>query len=55
MKKQLVVLLLKYGLGFGLLGLVAWYYWHEQTPEGQEVGLAAVLEQRNAPFLPGPG
>jgi uncharacterized membrane protein YbhN (UPF0104 family) len=40
--KQLVITLLKYGLGFGLLGWVVWWYW-EPTDAGP--GLRDALEK----------
>jgi uncharacterized membrane protein YbhN (UPF0104 family) len=43
--KTLLILLLKYGVGLGLLGFVICWYWHIPSPDGQEVGLAGVLER----------
>jgi uncharacterized membrane protein YbhN (UPF0104 family) len=44
-KKRLLVLFVKYGLGLGLLAWVVLSYWHITSPDGQEVGLAGVLER----------
>jgi uncharacterized membrane protein YbhN (UPF0104 family) len=44
LKRQLVVLFVKYGLGLGLLAWVICSYWHIPSPEG-EVGLAGVFER----------
>ncbi|MCI0684189.1 MAG: flippase-like domain-containing protein [Gemmataceae bacterium] len=45
MKKQALIIALKYGVGFGLLaGIIAWH-WHDQSADGQEIGLAAALER----------
>jgi uncharacterized membrane protein YbhN (UPF0104 family) len=44
LKRQLLVLFLKYGLGLGLLAWVICSYWHISSPEG-EVGLAGVFER----------
>ena len=44
MKKQILMLLLKYGLGLGLLAWVIYSYWDIKSPDGADVGLAGVLE-----------
>ncbi|MBI3412405.1 MAG: flippase-like domain-containing protein [Planctomycetes bacterium] len=49
MKKTVIIGLLKYGLGFGLLGYVVWSNWNVQTDDGLEVGLAGALQR---PFKP---
>jgi uncharacterized membrane protein YbhN (UPF0104 family) len=40
------MLLLKYGLGLGLLAWVIYKYWDIQSPEGESVGLSTVFEKR---------
>jgi uncharacterized membrane protein YbhN (UPF0104 family) len=46
MKKRLLILFLKYGLGLGLLAWVIFIYWHIPSPDGtEELGLARVFEQ----------
>jgi uncharacterized membrane protein YbhN (UPF0104 family) len=40
---QRFLLLLKYGLGLGLLAWVIAAHWHMTSPAGEEVGLAAVI------------
>lgn len=45
MKKQALIIALKYGVGLGLLaGLIVWY-WHDESEDGQQIGLSAVLER----------
>lgn len=43
--RNTLVLLLKYGLGLGLLSLMIALYWHVADENGVEVGLSAVLER----------
>jgi uncharacterized membrane protein YbhN (UPF0104 family) len=43
-KKQALIIALKYGVGLGLLAVLIWWHWHEEK-DGQEVGLAAALER----------
>src|SRR5262249_17246086 len=52
-KKRIVILVLKYGLGLGLLAWVVWRYWVITTPEGEDVGIGAALEKpiHVVPFL----
>src|SRR5579864_3423878 len=47
------MLLLKYGLGLGLLAWVVWQYWTILTPDGRDVGIGATdLEKIHwLPFL----
>ncbi len=46
MTKCFLILLIKYGLGLGLLAWVVWSYWHMPSPDGrEELGLARVFEQ----------
>ena len=46
MKKQALIIALKYGLGFGLLAGLIWWHWHDvDKTTGEEVGLAAALER----------
>ena len=45
MKKRIVIILLKYGLGLGLLAWVVWQYWVIPTPDGEDVGIGAALEK----------
>ena len=51
MKKRIVILVLKYGLGLGLLAWVVWKYWVITTPDGEDVGIGAALE-KPIHFLP---
>jgi len=45
-KKHILVVLAKYGLGLGLLAYVIWCYWHVPSPDGKEdLGLAGVLHR----------
>ncbi len=39
------MLLLKYGLGLGLLAWVVYKYWDVQSPDGEDVGLSTVFEK----------
>jgi uncharacterized membrane protein YbhN (UPF0104 family) len=43
--KRILVIVLKYGLGLGLLAAVVFLNWHKTSPAGEEVGLAAALEK----------
>lgn len=43
MKKQLLMVFVKYGLGLGLLAWVMYAHWHIPAPDGQDVGLAGAL------------
>lgn len=45
MKKQILLLLLKYGLGFGVLTWLIWSHWHIEGANGEEEGLAGVLDR----------
>lgn len=45
MRKQLLGILLKYGVGLGLLAWVVWSHWDRTTETGEEVGLAAALRK----------
>ena len=38
-------LLVKYGLGLALLAWVVWSFWDKRQPDGQQVGISAVLER----------
>lgn len=51
MKRSLIVMILKYGVGFAILAWVIWQYWDVRTDSGQQVGLSGVLER---PFHIGP-
>jgi uncharacterized membrane protein YbhN (UPF0104 family) len=44
-RKQVLILVLKYGLGFGLLAWVVWFHWDQTAPDGQPVGLSAALQK----------
>ncbi|HWY85148.1 MAG TPA: lysylphosphatidylglycerol synthase transmembrane domain-containing protein, partial [Gemmataceae bacterium] len=51
MKKQLLILFVKYGLGLGLLAGVIFSYWHN-IQDDKEVGLAGVFERPlHLPYL----
>lgn len=51
MNKNLLILLLKYGLGLGLLGWVIWSHWDYLTPDGQHTGLAYISQRPWQPFF----
>lgn len=42
MSKRVLIILLKYGLGLGLLAWVVWGHWRLQSPSGEEVGLSTL-------------
>lgn len=42
MSKRVLVILLKYGLGLGLLAWVVWFNWNRRSPTGEEVGLSTL-------------
>ncbi|HMF18147.1 MAG TPA: lysylphosphatidylglycerol synthase transmembrane domain-containing protein [Gemmataceae bacterium] len=44
MKKRIVIIVVKYGLGLGLLAWVVWQYWTISTPQGEDVGIGATLD-----------
>jgi len=45
-KKQILVIVAKYGLGLGLLAYVIWCYWHVPSSDGQkDLGLAGILQR----------
>lgn len=51
MKKQILILLLKYGLGIGVLVWLIWSNWHLER-DGREEGLSAIVDKPfNIPFL----
>lgn len=41
-KQRLFTILLKYGLGLGLLAWIVSWYWHIPGPSGEDIGLATV-------------
>jgi uncharacterized membrane protein YbhN (UPF0104 family) len=43
--RRILLLVLKYGLGLGVLAWVIARHWHIAAPDGQDVGLAAALDR----------
>ena len=44
MKKQILTILLKYGLGLGLMIFMIWFNWHQVNEKGDEVGIVALFQ-----------